>query len=278
MNIEKEIEKYTELLKTSTKLPVLFVGHGNPMNAIAENLFVEGFRKAATNIQTPQAILCISAHWFTRGTFVTGMQHPKTIHDFGGFPEKLYHIKYPAPGNKDLAETTQQLLSPNPVTIDQSEWGLDHGSWSVLRHMYPEANIPVVQLSIDYTKPAAFHFELAKQLRILREKGVLIVGSGNIVHNLRMVDWQNINKIDHGYDWAREARDIVNKTIISGNYQQLTEYQQLSTSLQLAAPTPDHFLPLIYVLAQVEKNENTDLFNDHLVGGSLSMTSLKIGE
>jgi 4,5-DOPA dioxygenase extradiol len=278
MNIEKEIEKYTEVLKTSEKLPALFVGHGSPMNAIANNTFVDGFQNAANSIQTPQAILCISAHWFTPGTFLTGMQHPKTIHDFGGFPRELYQIEYPAPGNKDLAETTQQLLSPNPSIIDDSEWGLDHGSWSVLRHMYPEATIPVVQLSIDYTKPASYHFELAKQLRPLREKGVLIVGSGNIVHNLRMVDWKNVDKIDHGYEWASEAREIVNKAIISRNYQSLTDYKKLSTSLQLAIPTPDHFLPLLYVLSQENKNEPINLFNDHLVGGSLSMTSVQVGE
>lgn len=278
MNIKKEIEKYTEVLKSSEKFPALFVGHGNPMNAIADNTFVDGFRKTAKHIPTPQAILCISAHWFTRGTFVTGMQHPKTIHDFGGFPQELYKIEYPAPGNKDLATTTQQLLYPNPVTIEENEWGLDHGSWSVLRHMYPEATIPVVQLSIDYTKPAPYHFELAKQLRSLREKGVLIIGSGNIVHNLRMVDWEKLNKIDYGYEWAEEAREIVNKTIISGNYQTLTDYKKLSTSLQLAAPTPEHFLPLLYILAQEEKNEPINFFNDHLVGGSLSMTSLQIGK
>lgn len=276
MNIEKEIEKYAELLKTSPKLPALFAGHGSPMNAISNNMFTDGFRSAASEIETPQAILCISAHWFTQGTFVTGMQHPETIHDFGGFPPELYQVEYPSPGNRNLAETTQQLLSPNPVTVDESEWGLDHGSWSVLRHMYPEANIPVVQLSIDYTKPPTYHFEIAKQLRPLREKGVLIVGSGNIVHNLRMVDWHNVDKIDYGYEWAAEAREIVNKAIINDDYQKLTAYQKLSTSLQLAIPTPDHFLPLLYILALKEENEQVSLFNDHLVGGSLSMTSIKI--
>ena len=276
MNIEKEIEKYAELLKTSPKLPALFAGHGSPMNAISNNMFTDGFRSAASEIETPQAILCISAHWFTQGTFVTGMQHPETIHDFGGFPPELYQVEYPSPGNRNLAETTQQLLSPNPVTVDESEWGLDHGSWSVLRHMYPEANIPVVQLSIDYTKPATYHFEIAKQLRPLREKGVLIVGSGNIVHNLRMVDWHNVDKIDYGYEWAAEAREIVNKAIINDDYEKLTAYQKLSTSLQLAIPTPDHFLPLLYILALKEENEQVSLFNDHLVGGSLSMTSIKI--
>jgi 4,5-DOPA dioxygenase extradiol len=273
MDLTDKIAKYIDNKKNSEKMPALFVGHGNPMNAIEENIFVNGFRETAQKLTIPQAILCISAHWYTKGTFVTGMEHPKTIHDFGGFPKELYQIEYPAPGDAELAKTTKELLKPIPVTIDNHEWGLDHGSWSVLRHIYPNANVPVVQLSIDYSKPAYYHFELAKQLRSLREKGILIVGSGNIIHNLRMIDWQNIDKVDHGYDWAIEARETLNKLILERNYQPLINYHKLSTAMQLAIPTPDHFLPLLYVLSLLDGNEDVNLFNDKLVGGSLSMTS-----
>lgn len=258
------------------KMPVLFLGHGSPMNAIEENQFVQGFRDSVKNIPKPNAILCVSAHWYTKGTKVTAMNFPPTIHDFGGFPEALYQVQYNAPGSPELAEVTQQLLVPTVVDLDHN-WGLDHGAWSVIKHLYPNADIPVIQLSIDYTKPAEYHYELAKKLQSLRERGILIVGSGNIVHNLRLVDFANINKVDYGYDWAHEAFEMVNKNLLEGNFKPLVDYDKQSKAIQLAIPTPDHFLPLLYVLGLQNKNEELTLFNNHLLAGSLSMTSVRIG-
>ena len=258
------------------KMPVLFLGHGSPMNAIEENQFVQGFRNISREIPTPSAILCISAHWFTRGTKVTAMDLPPTIHDFGGFPEELFAVHYPAPGSPDLAQETATLLLPAEVQEDHS-WGLDHGAWSVIRHLYPDADIPVVQMSIDYTKPPEYHFELAGRLQKLREKGILIIGSGNLVHNLRMIGWQNINTVGAGWDWAIEAREKTNNWILDGNFRNLIEYQKHGTALQAAIPSPDHYLPLIYSLGLKNKSDELSLFNDELIGGSLSMTSVKIG-
>ncbi len=271
----RELHSYSQDLKSTDKMPVLFLGHGSPMNAIEENQFVKGFREVAQAIPTPKAILCVSAHWFTRGTKVTAMQMPKTIHDFYGFPQALFDVQYPAPGSPALAEEAQELLSPTSVELDH-EWGLDHGAWSVIKHLYPDADIPVIQMSIDYTKPPAFHFELARQLQSLRSKGILIIGSGNIVHNLRMVDFAGINRDDYGFDWAREARQTVNHHILSGNYAPLMNYHQQGQALKLAVPTPDHYLPLIYTLGLQTAREEVSLFNDKMVGGSISMTSLKI--
>ena len=275
MNLN-DLSKISDGFNNTEKMPVLFLGHGSPMNAIEENQFVQGFRDAANKIPKPNAILCVSAHWYTEGTFVTAMDMPKTIHDFYGFPKELFDVNYPAPGNPDLAHETAELLSPVEVGEDHS-WGLDHGAWSVIRHMYPEADIPVIQLSIDYRKPPEYHFELAKKLSKLREKGILIIGSGNIVHNLRMIDWRNIDTIGAGWDWAIEAREKTNNWLLAGNFQNLLNYRNMGTELQYAIPTPDHFLPLIYTLGLKEKSENLSLFNDELIGGSLSMTSVRIG-
>ncbi|WP_300673232.1 4,5-DOPA dioxygenase extradiol [Soonwooa sp.] len=274
MNLN-DLNQISEGFQKTPKMPVLFLGHGSPMNAIEDNIFVQGFRKISKEIPTPNAILCVSAHWFTEGTFVTAMQHPKTIHDFYGFPKELFEVEYPAPGSPELALETVELLSPTLVEEDHN-WGLDHGAWSVIRHMYPEANIPVIQLSIDYTKSPQYHFELAQRLNKLREKGILIIGSGNIVHNLRMVDWQNINTVGSGWDWAIEAREKTNHWLMDGDFQKLIDYQKQGTSLQYAVPTPDHFLPLIYTLGLKDKSENLSLFNDALIGGSLSMTSVLV--
>lgn len=260
----------------SDKMPVLFLGHGSPMNAIEENEFVLGFKKIAQTLPQPQAMLCVSAHWFTKGTKVTAMEMPKTIHDFGGFPKALFDVQYPAKGSPELAKLTQQILHPTSVNLD-NDWGLDHGAWSVIKHLYPEANIPVIQLSIDYTQPAHYHFDLAKQLQSLRYKGVLIIGSGNIVHNLRLVDFANFHKDNYGFDWAIEAREFVNKKLIDGDYASLINYTNQSKALQLAIPSPDHYLPLIYTLALQDKSDNLTLFNDKLLAGSLSMTSVKLG-
>ena len=258
------------------KMPILFLGHGSPMNAIEENQFVEGFRKVGKTIPKPNAILCISAHWLTKGTKVTAMDLPPTIHDFGGFPKALFDVQYPAPGSSELAKETQQILSPIAVELDDS-WGLDHGAWSVIKHLYPNADIPVIQMSIDYNQPMNYHFELANKLQSLREKGILIIGSGNIIHNLRMVDFANMDKDNYGYDWAIEVREKVNGFLLDGNYNPLIQYEKQSKAFQLAIPTPDHYIPLLYILGLKQKNEQLSLFNDKLVAGSLSMTSVKIG-
>lgn len=270
-----DLSQLSDGLPKTAKMPVLFLGHGSPMNAIEENEFVKGFREIGKTIPTPAAILCISAHWFTKGTKVTAMEMPRTIHDFGGFPQALFDVQYPASGSPILAQETKTLLSPTLVELDE-KWGLDHGAWSVIIHLYPEANIPVIQMSIDYTQPAQYHFDLAKKLNDLRHKGVLIIGSGNIVHNLGMVDFANMHKDDYGYDWAIEARATINKHLIDENYKPLIDYKKQSRAFQLAIPTPDHYLPLIYTLGLKDKSDKTELFNDKLMAGSLSMTSLKI--
>ena len=260
---------------TTDKMPVLFLGHGSPMNAIEENQFVAGFRDLAKSLPQPNAILCISAHWYTKGTKVTAMEMPKTIHDFGGFPQELFEVQYPVKGSPELALETKELLLPVEVELNET-WGLDHGTWSVIKHLYPDVNVPVIQLSIDYSKPPEYHFELAKQLNQLRYKGILIVGSGNIVHNLRLVDYPNFDKDNYGYDWAIEAREVVNNYLLDANFKPLLEYEKQSKALQLAIPTPDHFLPLIYTLGLKDKKDELYLFNDKLVAGSLSMTSVKM--
>ena len=275
MNLN-DIQNISDQFTKTERMPVLFLGHGSPMNAIEENQFVRGFREISKKIPTPNAILCISAHWFTKGTFVTSGEIQKTIHDFYGFPPELFAVQYPAKGNPALAKETVELLSPNPV-IETDSWGLDHGAWSVIRHLYPEANIPVIQMSIDYTKSAQYHFELAEKLSKLRDKGILIIGSGNIVHNLRLIDWRNINTVGAGWDWAIEARAKTNEWILDGNYQNLIHFEKQGTALQNAVPTPDHYLPLIYTLGLKKKTEEISLFNDELIGGSLSMTSVRIG-
>lgn len=270
------LSQFSESLTNTERMPLLFLGHGSPMNAIEENEFVAGFRNIAKTLPKPTAIICISAHWYTNGTKVTAMEMPQTIHDFGGFPKALYEVHYPAKGNPELAEATQLLIEPIVVELDE-KWGLDHGAWSVLKHLYPNADIPVIQLSIDYTKPALYHFELAQKLSKLRDKGILIIGSGNIVHNLGLVDFYNFNKDDYGFDWAIEARSTFNHYLLDGDFQSLIDYEKQSKAIQLAVPTPDHYLPLIYTLGLKQKNEELSLFNDKLLAGSLSMTSVKIG-
>ncbi len=262
-------------LSNTDKMPVLFIGHGSPMNAIEENEFVAGFRKVGSEIIKPKAILCISAHWETNGTYVTAMESPRTIHDFGGFPEKLYEVQYPAPGSPELAKETKSIITKTQVGLDD-KWGLDHGAWSVIKHIYPEADIPVIQMSLDYSNSAQYHYELAKDLASLRNKGVLILGSGNMVHNLRMVAWDKLNADEYGYDWAIEASEMMKKLIICGDHHQLINYSSLGSSFNLAIPTPEHYLPLLYILALKEENEGVSLFNDKAVGGSITMTSLKI--
>lgn len=270
-----ELNKMTEPIGKTAKMPVLFLGHGSPMNAIEENEFVTGFINTAKGIPKPTAILCVSAHWETKGTFVTAMQNPPTIHDFGGFPKELFAVQYPAPGSPDLAKKTKSLITKTEVGLDE-KWGLDHGAWSVIRHLYPNADIPVIQMSIDYSQSPQYHYELAQQIRSLREKGVLIIGSGNMVHNLGMVEWKRLNET-FGYDWALEANEKMKKHILGGDHQPLINFRSQGKAFDLAIPTPEHYLPLLYSLALKEENEQISLFNDKAVAGSLTMTSVKIG-
>lgn len=256
------------------KMPILFLGHGSPMNAIEENEFVEGFRQIGAEIPRPDVILCISAHWETRGTFVTSMEKPETIHDFGGFPKELYEIEYPAPGSPRMAREVIEIVAKTKIEPDY-QWGLDHGAWSVIKHLYPDASVPVVQLSLDYTKPAEYHYQLAQELSPLREKGVLIIGSGNMIHNLRRAAWDKLND-QFAYDWAIQADTLMKKYIQEESHQELINYTAQGEPFRLAIPTPEHYLPLLYILALKEKQESITLFNDKIVAGSLSMTSLKI--
>jgi 4,5-DOPA dioxygenase extradiol len=272
-----ELNKMTQNLNSTEPMPVLFLGHGSPMNAIEENEFVQGFRKVAKEIPVPAAVLCISAHWETRGTYVTAMEKPKTIHDFGGFPKELYQVQYPAPGSPDLAKETKNTIRKTDIGLDIS-WGLDHGAWSVIKHMYPDADVPVIEMSLDYYKSPQYHYELAKELAPFRKKGVLIVGSGNMVHNLRLVDWNRLNETNYGYDWALTASEEMKKSILSDDHSHLINIKSRGREFDLAIPTLEHYLPLLYALALKEDNEKVCFFNDKAVGGSLTMTSLKIAE
>ena len=260
-------------MKNSDKMPVLFLGHGSPMNAIEENRFVASFRELGHSLPSPQLILCVSAHWETKGTFVTAMSSPETIHDFGGFPRKLYEIQYPAPGSPEWAKKTKEMVTKTEVELDYN-WGLDHGAWSVIKHLYPLADVPVIQMSIDYAKPAQYHYDLAKEISDLRRKGVLIVGSGNMVHNLRLADFGRLSGDPYGYDWAIEANELMKTYILNDDHQSLIQYRKQGAAFDLAIPTPEHYLPLIYALALKEKTDEITLFNDAPVGGSLSMPSV----
>ncbi|AXP79301.1 LigB family dioxygenase [Mariniflexile rhizosphaerae] len=273
MNL-RDLNKITSTLGTTEKMPVLFLGHGSPMNAIEENEFVASFRQLGKELIKPHAILCVSAHWETQGTFVTAMQNPPTIHDFGGFPQALFDVQYPAPGSPELAKETKHIITKTEVELDD-KWGLDHGAWSVIKHLYPNADIPVIQMSIDYSKPPQYHYELAKELASLRQKGVLIIGSGNMVHNLRLVAWNKLNDA-FAFDWATEANEKMKQYILEDNHKNLIHFKNEGKAFDLAIPTPEHYLPLIYTLALKEKNETVSIFNDKPVGGSLTMTSIKI--
>ncbi|RYF70183.1 MAG: 4,5-DOPA dioxygenase extradiol [Cytophagaceae bacterium] len=256
-------------------MPVLFVGHGSPMNGIEDTEFSRRWTKLASEIPVPTAVLVISAHWFTRGTRITAMDFPKTIHDFGGFPQALFDVQYPAPGLPALALETTQLIHSAHVEMDH-DWGLDHGTWTIVRHMYPKANIPVLQLSIDYSKGPQYHYDLARELAALRKKGVLIMGSGNMVHNLRMVAWDRLNDTSFAYDWAVGINDTFKSLIKSGDHKPLINYSTLGKEALLAIPTPEHYLPLMYTLGVQGPKDSVSFFNDKAVGGSLTMTSVKL--
>ncbi len=266
----------TESMHQGRRMPVLFVGHGSPMYAIEENEFVLAWRKLGLELPKPKAILAVSAHWETQGSQVTAMLQPQTIHDFGGFPQALFEVEYPAPGSPELANETIRTVKSSPVTADD-RWGLDHGTWSVIRRIFPNADIPIVQLSLDYHKTPQQHYDLAKELATFRDKGILIVGSGNIVHNLRQVAWDKPDDVEYGHDWALEANALLKKLILENDHKSLINYKSLGRAVLMAAPTPEHYLPLLYALALKQKDEVISLFNDKAVMGSLTMTSVKIG-
>jgi 4,5-DOPA dioxygenase extradiol len=265
------IRKLAEVPDTGTTMPALFIGHGNPMNAIEDTEFSRAWAEVARSLPKPHAVLCVSAHWETEGTRVTAMEQPKTIHDFYGFPPALFEKQYPAPGSPELARMTVETLRESHVGLD-SERGLDHGAWAVLCQMYPKADVPVVQLSLNERKPPAFHYELGRELRALRKKGVLIIGSGNIVHNLREMAWE-----DTAYDWALEFDAKMKDLILAGDHKAIVDYSKLGRSARLAVPTLDHYLPLLYVLGAQDKADSVGFFADKVTLGSMSMRSVRLG-
>ncbi len=258
------------MILNSDKMPVLFIGHGNPMNAIETNDFTKKWTEIGQTIPKPSAIICISAHWETAGTKVTAMRFPKTIHDFGGFPPALFAVNYPAKGNPELAKSIIENIDNFNLQLDTVAWGLDHGTWSILKHMYPNADIPVIQISLNKNQLPSYHYELAKQLKYLRSKSVLILASGNLVHNLRMVDWRNY---ENEFDWAIEANNKIKSFISDTDHNSLINFQKQGKSFELAIPTAEHFLPLLYILALQDKKDELAFFNDKTIMGSLSMTS-----
>ena len=254
-------------------MPAVFIGHGSPMNTLEKNRYTASWENLGKSLPRPKAILAISAHWYVSGTAVTAMTSPKTIHDFGGFPQALFDVQYPAPGNPELAARVRDLLSPIDVELDYS-WGLDHGTWSVLAHVYPEASVPVVQLSIDATQPAGFHYALAARLRVLRDEGILILGSGNVVHNLRTINWQAAAP---AFDWATRFNDTVRGHLQRHDHAPLVAYENFGADARMAVPTPEHFLPLLYVIGLQEKGERIAFPVDGIQNASISMLSVVVG-
>jgi 4,5-DOPA dioxygenase extradiol len=257
----------------STAMPVLFVGHGSPMNAIEDNEFSRAWREVGAALPRPQAIVCISAHWETSGTQVTAMERPRTIHDFFGFPPELFAVEYPAPGAPALAQTIQTLVKATNVRLDE-HWGLDHGTWSVLRHLFPDADVPTVQISLARARSPQQHYDLACELSALRQQGVLVVGSGNVVHNLRLFNWEDM---ETPYDWAQEADAEIKRRILAHDHESLIDYRRLGAWAPLAVPTMEHYLPLLYVLALQEDSDEVRFFNEKVLS-SLSMTAFSIAD
>lgn len=272
MNLQN-LTDITNNFSDTEPMPALFVGHGSPMNAIENNIFSQGWEQLGKKIPRPNIILSISAHWYTRGTFVHMSKTPQTIHDFYGFPPELYDITYDCPGSPEMADTTKSMLSSYNV-LEDYDWGIDHGTWVVLRRMYPDHSIPVFQLSLDLTKPPQWHYELAQMLQPLREKGVLLMGSGNIVHNLSQVDF---DPNPPAYDWALEFDEIAKNLILSGDHNSLIQYTNLGRSAQLSIPTPDHYLPLLYTLGVQRAHEKIQFPIEGIVHGSISMRTLTVG-
>ena len=264
----------------SRKMPVLFIGHGSPMNIISDNNYTRSLATLGKNLPRPKAIMVISAHWLTPGTFVTCMDHPRTIHDFYGFPEELYKIRYASPGSPEEAGFVTKTMRNVSVGCN-SDWGLDHASWAVLKHMYPAADIPVFEMSLHYSfnewhpKPLQYHYDLAKELSVLRKRGVLIIGSGNLVHNLSMIDFENTDA--EPFAWAREFDEQVKENLFKGNHKDLIHYENMGKAATLAVPTLDHYLPMIYALALQEKNEPLTFVHDGFQNASISMRSFQIG-
>lgn len=267
-----KIKHLQNLNETGNKMPVFFIGHGSPMNGIEVNQFTKGWQKAFETVAKPKAIIIVSAHWETRGIKITAMHKPRTIHDFGGFPQALSDVQYPVFGNPDLAAEIAENLKQKFIELDES-WGLDHGTWTILRHLYPNADIPVLQLSLNRLQTPEEHYELAKELAFLRVRGVLIIGSGNMVHNLRRINFAQSG----GYNWADSANKTFKDLILSGAHDKLIKYESLGSNIALSIPTPEHYLPLLYVLGLKSENENIEIFNDAVDLGSISMTSVKIG-
>jgi 4,5-DOPA dioxygenase extradiol len=257
------------------KMPAVFFGHGNPMNALESNAWTEAWSSFGNSIRKPKAILCISAHWYLPATLVTAMDQPRTIHDFGGFPRELYEMQYSAPGDPQLANRVKDLLASVPVGLD-NRWGLDHGTWSVLCHVFPEADVPVVQLSIDETQPPGLHYEIAKRLSSLRDEDVLIVGSGNLVHNLHTYAWGRHNV--EPFEWTIRFEERVRGLLLEGNHEPLITYESLGKDAMLSAPTPDHYLPMLYVLAVRRKDDEVSFPVEGFDGGSVSMLSVVVAE
>jgi len=278
MNNLSSFNRFTgELKEQGQIMPVLFIGHGSPMNGIEDNEFSQRWKAMAKEIPVPKAVLVISAHWMSKGTKITAMDFPPTIHDFGGFPQELFDVQYPAPGDIQLANETKSIVTSTHIELDH-DWGLDHGAWTVVRHMYPDAHIPVLQLSIDYTKGPQYHYELAKELYQLRKKGVLIIGSGNMVHNLRMVAWHKLDDKEYGYDWALQMNNTFKELIREDKHDRLIHYESLGREALLSIPTPEHYFPLLYTLGLKSSKDDISFFNDKAVGGSLTMTSVKFAQ
>ena len=258
----------------AARMPAVFFGHGSPMNTLEQNRYTEAWRQLGKNLPRPKAILAVSAHWYIRGTTVTAMPLPRTIHDFGGFPRELYEVQYPAPGDPALAERVRALLAPTAVAVDLDSWGLDHGTWSVLAHVYPQANVPVVQLSVDGTQPPSYHYELARRLAPLRDEGVLIVGSGNVVHNLGRIQW---SEDAPPYDWAARFNTWARERLLAHDHAALIDYASLGSDARLSVPTPDHYLPLLYVIAQQAEDETVSLPVDGIDLGAIGMLTVAVG-
>jgi 4,5-DOPA dioxygenase extradiol len=257
---------------SGTRMPVVFFGHGSPMNTLERNQYTEAWQRIGEAIPAPRAVLCVSAHWYTEGTAVTAMSHPKTIHDFYGFPQALFEVQYPAPGEPSLASRVCELLAPVEVGLDQS-WGLDHGTWSVLKHVYPDADVPVLQLSIDGTQPPRYHYETGRRLAPLRDEGILIAGSGNVVHNLRMMKRGG----GQGYDWALRFNERIRDALAARDHATLVDFEKLGEDARLSVPTPEHYLPLLYIAGLQESDESMSFPVDGYDLGSISMLTAAAG-
>jgi len=261
--------------RQSTRMPAVFFGHGSPMNTLQENQHTAAWAQFGRRVQRPRGVVCVSAHWYIRGTAVTAMPHPRTIHDFSGFPPALYDVQYPAPGNPALAARVKELLAPTEVIEDTSRWGLDHGTWSVLKHVYPEADVPVVQLALDATKPLDYHYQLARHLAPLRDEGVLVAGSGNVVHNLATIAWEaGVAPLP----WATRFNDAARSRLLANDHAWLADMVAMGADAALSIPTPEHYLPLLYVIALQRPDDHLDFLTDGIELGSIGMMSVSIGE